>query len=44
MSEPKTFLDGRVTLRGGDCREVIRSLPDAGPLFGGNDNNAEAAA
>ena len=23
-----TFLDGRVTLRAGDCREVIKSLPD----------------
>ena len=29
MSEPTTFLDGRVTLHCGDCRDVLASLPDA---------------
>ena len=29
MSAPVTFLDGRVTLYLGDCREVIAGLPDA---------------
>ena len=29
MNAPRVFLDGRVTLHRGDCREVIRSLPDA---------------
>lgn len=29
MSEPGTFLDGRVTLHCGDSREVLRAIPDA---------------
>lgn len=28
MTGPQVFLDGKVTLHCGDCREVIRSLPD----------------
>ncbi len=28
MSEPRTFLDGRVVLHAGDCREVLRTLAD----------------
>ena len=28
MSEPRTFLDGRVILHAGDCREVLRSIAD----------------
>ncbi|WP_084526915.1 DNA methyltransferase [Kaistia soli] len=29
MSEPRLFLGGRVTLHPGDCREMIRRIPDA---------------
>lgn len=29
MTAPLSFLDGKVILHGGDCREVLRSLPDA---------------
>jgi DNA modification methylase len=29
MSEPETFLDGRVTLHCGDSRDVLRAIPDA---------------
>lgn len=29
MSEPVTFLDGRVTLLAGDCMETLKGLPDA---------------
>ena len=28
MSEPQTFLSGRVTLHGGDCLDVLRAMPD----------------
>ena len=28
MSAPRTFLDGRVTLHAGDCREVLREMGD----------------
>ena len=28
MIEPRTFLDGRVTLHAGDCREVLRGMED----------------
>lgn len=28
MSDPRTFLDGRVALHAGDCMEVLASLPD----------------
>lgn len=29
MAGVRTFLDGRVALHGGDCRDVIKQLPDA---------------
>lgn len=29
MTGPETFLGGRVTLHCGDCREVLRAIPDA---------------
>ena len=29
MSAPVSFLDGKVVLHAGDCRDVIRSLPDS---------------
>jgi site-specific DNA-methyltransferase (adenine-specific) len=28
MSEPQSFLNGRVVLHGGDCREVLKTLAD----------------